>query len=131
MRRLAAAVLVVAVLVACGRGGGDGEEPGGEESGFRQAAVALCTARDQAGADVKAARTTFYDRSHDVLHDVARALDPVDRAASGRLLEAKQRVETGLDGSPSPADLVAHIQRLADVTRAGLAQLDVDVPACD
>ncbi len=130
MRRLVAAGLALALLVACGGGDGDGGDSGGETAGFREAAIALCAARDQAGADVMAARTTFYDRSHDALHDIARALDPVDRAASGRLLEAKQQVETGLDASPPPADLVADFQRLADVTRAGLAELDVDVPPC-
>ena len=129
MRRVGPALVALALLVACG-GDGDEDGDGAETDRFWDAAVAICTARDQAGADVKAARTTFYDRSHDALHDISRALDPVDRAASGRLLEAKQQVEAGLDASPPAADLVAGFQRLADVTRAGLAQLDVDVPPC-
>jgi hypothetical protein len=80
---------------------------------------------------VMAARTTFYDRSHDALHDIARDLDPVDRAAAGRLLEAKQQVEAGLDADPPPPGLAADLDRLAGVTRAGLALLDVDVPPCE
>ena len=128
MRRLAAAGVALILLAACG--GGDGGGDGAGTEGFREAAVALCTARDQARTDVMAARTTFYDRPHDALHDMARALDPVDRVASGRLLEAKQRVEAGLDADPPPPDLVAALQQLADVTRAGLARLDVDVPPC-
>lgn len=126
---MALALGLVLVLAACG-GDDDGAEPAAGDAASRDAATALCTARDQARTDVKKARTTFYDRSHDALHDIARDLDPVDRATSGRLLEAKQQVETGLDADPPPAGLVDDLQRLADVTRAGLARLDVDVPPC-
>lgn len=123
--------LAAVLLAACGGDDGDGDGPTARQSAvYQEAAVALCTARDQARTDVKTARTTFYDRSHDALHDISRDLDPVDRAASGRLLEAKQRVETGLDADPPPAGLVADLQQLADVTRTGLAQLSVDVPPC-
>ncbi|MFP5318118.1 MAG: hypothetical protein ACLGI2_07455 [Acidimicrobiia bacterium] len=134
MRRPAAVAAVgvaLALLAGCGDGDGDGD--GGSDQpagGYREAAAALCTARDQARADLNKARATFYDRSHDALHDISRDLDPVDRAASGRLLEAKQRVESALDADPPPAGLVADLQELADVTRAGLARLSVDVPPC-
>ena len=130
------AVAVLVLLAACD---GDGEaartiDAGGEEvpgSRLEDAAAGLCTARDQARGDVLQARTTFYDRSHDALHTIARALDRVDRTQAGLLLEAKQRVEADLmnTGTP-PATVAADLDRLAEVTRASLGDLSIGVPAC-
>ena len=131
-----AAALVIAVG-ACGDNESDQSsatiDAGGEAvavSALEDAANALCTARDQARTDVEAAETTFYDRSHDALHTMARALEPVDRAQAARLLEDKQRVEAAFAGDPSAAAMAHELDRLARVTRAGLAALAVSVPEC-
>ncbi len=138
----AAGVAGLALLGGCGgSGGGDGGASAPEPtlrtgdgsvpvSLLQGAAAGLCTARAQAGADVKAAATTFYDRSHDALHDLARALDASDRAASARVLEGKQRVESALErGAPGP-DVAAELGSLAEVTRQALARLGVDAAPC-
>lgn len=131
---MAAAVVAVALLASCGKAeGGRTVRVGGDEvsvARLERAATALCTARDQAKGDVKQANSTFYDRSHDDLHTLARALDPVDRAAAARLLEDKERVETDFrDGVPTP-QLVSDLDSLARSTRAGLAALSISVPSC-
>ncbi|MFN2504823.1 MAG: hypothetical protein ABR540_11480 [Acidimicrobiales bacterium] len=139
--RVAAAVFLGATLAlsGCGDDNGDQATPsptiavGGEAVAverLRDAAAALCTARDQARADVKQARDTFYDRSHDDLHTISRALDAVDRAQSARLLEDKQRVESDLERNAPGSELSADLDRLAGVTRSGLATLSVTVPPC-
>jgi hypothetical protein len=93
------------------------------------AEAGLCAARASAATDPVAARAAFYNRSHTSLHTVARALEDVDRAEAATLLEAKQKVESGLDNPPPtlPADL-AH---LADVYRAGLGRLAISAPPCE
>ena len=145
---LAALALVVgAVSSGCGQGGegGSGGE-GGAPGGARAASTAtvpglpaaqvddavegLCQAREEAGGDVNPARTTFYDRSHDPLHAIAGALEPVDRPLAGRLLEAKQAVEADLASPARAASLTADLDRLLEVTREALARLSVPSPPC-
>lgn len=77
---------------------------------FRAARDGVCSAAAGArGGDVTAARDTFFDRSHQPLHDLAAAAQRTDRAVAGRLLEAKAAVEAGLEDAKSslPADLDA------------------------
>jgi hypothetical protein len=85
----------------------------------------LCQAAEQPDA----ARRLFFDRSHEALHTVARALEDVDRAQAGELLQAKERVESEL--ADPPAGLVDDLRRLAGVYRAGLGRLAIDAPPCD
>jgi hypothetical protein len=79
---------------------------------------------------VKAARTTFYDRSHEPLHTIARALEPVDRPLAGRLFEAKEAVEADLSSPSRAPTLSRDLDRLLEVTRASLHRLSVDAPSC-
>ena len=128
-------VLALALLAGCGGGSNSTKtiRVGDEQvsaARLEAAAEALCTARDQAKADVKQADTTFYDRSHDALHTIARALDQVDRAAAAELLEDKERVETDLRADSPAPNLAADLDRLARSTRTGLAALSISVPAC-
>ncbi|MGH2767562.1 MAG: hypothetical protein ACRD0D_13870 [Acidimicrobiales bacterium] len=90
----------------------------------------LCLALEQAGADVRAARKTFFDRSHEALHIIARAVQRVDRPAAARVLEAKQAVEAKFEGGPGPADLQAALRRLLAAARAALGRLSVEHPTC-
>lgn len=130
MRAVVAFSLVVAVA-ACGGGDGDRSTPtvaGVPAAGMEDAVLGLCLTRDTAATDVQSARTSFYDRSHEPLHALAGALEPIDRPLVARLLEAKEAVEAGL-ASGSPA-LTADVERLLEVTRASLVRLSASSPAC-
>ena len=87
--------------------------------------VALC----EAAARPADARALFFDRSHDALHAGARDLEDVDRAQAAELLQAKERVESGLD-APRPT-LADDISRLADVYRTSLGRLAIEAPPCE
>ena len=133
----AVTVAVAAVLGACGDGSDEDAARSIDVDGERVAAAVLedavrglCEARDQARTDVKAAEATFYDHSHEPLHTLARALDPVDRAQAARLLEDKQRVEAGFESSRDAGDMAADLDRLARVTRQGLTTLGVGTREC-
>ncbi|HEX2048712.1 MAG TPA: hypothetical protein VHF27_13175 [Acidimicrobiales bacterium] len=115
LKVVAAALLVLAA--ACG--------DGGTTDPLVDAHVALC----QAAARPDQARQLFFDRSHDALHTVAADLEDVDRAQAAALLEAKQRVESGLD-APGPT-LPQDMARLAEVYRASLGRLAIEAPPCE
>jgi hypothetical protein len=83
----------------------------------------------EAATQLDMARALFFDRSHEALHTVARALEPVDRAQAATLLEAKQKVESEL--TTPPATLRDDLLRLADVYRTGLGRLAISAPPCE
>ncbi len=91
---------------------------------------ALCEAHEAAPRDPEQARTIFFDRAHDPLHDIAAAAQEVDRSSAARLLEAKQAVEADFERMLGP-DLASDLERLVAATRAGLMELSVSVPGCD
>ncbi len=130
-RGVTRAVCLVLAVMACG-GKGDGGTPstvaGLPAARADGAVLGLCQARATAATDVQSARTAFYDRSHEPLHALARAIEPVDRPLVARLLEAKEAVEAGL-GSGSPT-LTADLNRLLDATRTSLTRLSVSSPDC-
>ncbi len=76
----------------------------------------LCVARARA-TQPAAARTAFFDRAHQPIHELAAAAAREDRAAAARLLEAKQVVERDLAGDAS--GLAGDLDRL--LTTAGRA----------
>lgn len=90
----------------------------------------LCTARAEAPDRPRAAEARFFDRSHETLHVVARALEDVDRALAGRLLEAKQKVEADFSGLASGDRVADDLGRLVEVTGEGLDRLAVPTPPC-
>lgn len=95
-------MLVVLAAFACG-GGDDGPIRSGRFAGVHSE---VCAARASAAdGDLETAQATFDD-VHVGLHDLAAAAGEEDRAVAARLLEAKQRVEAGLDET-SLAGLVA------------------------
>jgi hypothetical protein len=95
-----------------------------EVSHLVDAHAGLCAA----AADPADARRIFFDRSHEALHTVARALDDVDRGEEAQLLEAKNKVESTLD--PPGPHLTDDLRRLADVYRASLGRLAISAPPC-
>jgi len=126
--RPAAAVLALALCAAaCSHSAGRTISVAGERvpvAGLVDAHAGLC----EAAAHTDRARQLFYDRSHQDLHTVARALEDVDRAQAGALLEAKQRVEGEIDAPPP--SLRDDLLRLADVYRTSLGRLAIDAPPC-
>lgn len=136
MRRRRWALLVgLAVVLAAGCGGqGHSTVTAADQAdtaaALRDAAAALCTAKDQAAGDPAAARRVFYDRAHDRLHELARLAERTDRPAAARLLEAKQRVEHDLDGPSPPARLAGDLDRLLTTTNAALAAISISPPPC-
>jgi len=118
---LISALTVLALAAAC-----DGHDDGASQ--WSSTVAGLCTAAEQAAAgDAGDARRTFLDESHDALHRLADEVTELDRALATGLLEAKERVEAGLEaGSPSlPADL----DGLVDATRAAVRITDDPVPS--
>lgn len=87
--------------------------------------AALC----EAAAAPDAARRLFFDRSHEPLHTVAKALEDVDRASAAQLLQAKEKVESALPNPP--AGLPDDLRRLAAVYRDSLGRLAITAPPCD
>ena len=130
-----AAVLLLVLAAACG-GSADGNPETITVAGDRVAAAslvdahaALCQASRSADTDPRSARTTFFDRAHDALHTVARGLEEISRGDAAELLEAKEKVESGLDARPPT--LAADMARLADVYRSALGRLAISAPPCD
>lgn len=144
LRRAATATATALLVLAVGCGGGStgGASPGAAGpstitvgtdrvpvAGLVGASAGLCQARDASTSNPAEARAAFYDRAHDAIHTVARALEPVDRAMAAQLLEAKEKVEAELDAKP-PAPVRDDLGRLADAYRAGLGRLAIAVPPC-
>ena len=57
---------------------------------LRGVVEALCEARDEGRREPEEARTTFFDRAHDSLPDLAAASGEDAPSSAARLLEAKQ-----------------------------------------
>jgi hypothetical protein len=133
---VAAAALTLAGAAGCGSGGKPvpvvvamaGETVAAGK--LLTIASGICDAARQAGGDVSAARQTFFGQSHDGIHLIARGLQDVDRDATARLLEAKQKVEADfLAPSPGP-QVAADLRALAAVTRSSLARFKVSADSC-
>ena len=112
---------IVAVAAAVGALTGDGSPPPPPpSSSFGPARDGVCQAAEAARTgDARRARAVFFDRSHQPLHELAAAAQERDRAATARLLEAKERVESGLD-KESPT-LAEDLDGLAVVTGRAMA----------
>ena len=128
MRRAALVALLVLAVSCNGRSTTDTITVDGQPVAVARlvdAHAALC----EAAAHPDQARTLFFDRSHESLHTVARALENVDRALAAQLLEAKQTVESALNaGRPVPPD---DLLRVAGIYRTGLGRLAITAPPCD
>lgn len=123
---------VLAGFVALAATAGDGSD---DETSPRSATAVhrgLCRALQAAEAgEHDEARTAFFDRSHDGLHDLAARAADIDRSLAADLLEAKQRVEASLDGDDEAPDLAGDLRSLAAVTASATARVDgADVKEC-
>ena len=128
-RRLLAIMVALAATAACGDGGGPDAAPATAGLPGAEVAEGLCQAAQRAG-DAEQAEKAFA-RVHTQLHVVARAVEAEDRAAAGRLLVAKQKVEDDLHRGAPAAELRPDLEALIAATADGLARLDVTVAPCD
>jgi len=101
---LAAMAVIVAVMAFSGADDGPTGESGA--GSFASARAAVCQSADAIRqGDARRARALFFDGAHEPLHELAAATQDRDRGAAARLLEAKERVETGLgDAGPTLAE---------------------------
>jgi hypothetical protein len=116
------------MVAACSEGGpplarAEGEQP-------QEALVALCEALAEVSRDPAAAAAIFYDRAHARLHDLARAVAKADRVGAARLLEAKQAVESDLDGATPRRALDKDLDMLIAATRRALEVTSGAAPRC-
>lgn len=111
---------IVAVAAAVSALTGDSSSQPPRSSSFGPARDGVCQAAEAARTgDARRARALFFDRSHQPLHELAAAAQERDRAATARLLEAKERVESGLE-KESPT-LAEDLDGLAVVTGRAMA----------
>lgn len=92
---------------------------------LRSATQGLCDAEALAReGQIDAARARFFDRSHEVLHELAALVTDRDAGASAALLRAKERLEAILQASltsatdPEGDEVAARIAELIDRLRA-------------
>ena len=115
------AALVGAGLLGLAMIGDDGSETRADEPGGRygRAYAGLCLTRSAArSGDVDAARDAFFDQVHQPLHELAAETGARDRAASARLLEAKEAVEAALN--QASATLASELDRLLATAGAAM-----------
>jgi hypothetical protein len=128
LRTVGAVVALALVTAACG-GNGERVIPiAGERvpvARLVDAHAALC----EAVARPAEARALFFDRAHESLHTVARALELIERDQAAALLVAKEKVEAELGGGAG--DLPQDLSTLADVYRTSLRRLAIAAPPCD
>ena len=112
----AALLAIAAVMTANLIGEDDRKVPA---SPFAAVYADVCAAASSADAgEREAAERHFVDEAHAPLHDLAAAAGTRDRAAAGRLLEAKQRVEAAVENDAPDlqlASLVSTTRRAIEV----------------
>jgi hypothetical protein len=136
-RQAMVGALTAAVALAVGgcgaRAGGPAGAPAADLTPADQrlvsAVTALCDARRQAATTVPTARTTFYDRAHDAMHELARRTETADRPAASQLLEAKNAVEQDFLHPRTWARLGGDLAGLDQAARAALGAIGVAAPA--
>jgi hypothetical protein len=126
-RVLLAGLALTVPLAACDDGSS------APASRWARAVAGLCaSAGDVRAGDVDDARDTFFDQSHDDLHELADEVADDDRVAAADLLEAKEAVEADFAGSAPSDTLADDLDVLVDATRAAIRVTGDPVPAgCD
>ncbi|MDP9440883.1 MAG: hypothetical protein M3P34_01605 [Actinomycetota bacterium] len=112
--------LVGCLVVAVAGGPGCFGDGGGDSaSGFTPVHEGVCAALEAARSGDQAGAQRGFADAHGGLHDLAAAVEEKDRAATARLLEAKQRVEAALR-SPGSAPPAAELEALSGAVRGAI-----------
>ena len=116
-RRVAGTLIAAFALGACA----DGADVGGAQARAEAVQGGICEAAESAPRDTGDAQDAF-DRVHTDLHLLAAETEERDRAATARLLQAKQQVEAdlrdGVDGDRLAIHLDALGVQLAEAVQA-------------
>ncbi len=124
-----AVILFAAAGCQDGGAGGDGTREA-SQARFQRTVAALCTSAEQAQESRAAAKRTFEDRAHGPLHELAAAVEVVDRAAAAELLRAKNLVEIDFAGSTGGRVLERELLDLLDASAQALTALRIEIPGC-
>ncbi|MBA3652589.1 MAG: hypothetical protein H0W70_00165 [Actinobacteria bacterium] len=121
-------MIAVAALAACGHARADPANSGP----YGAAYAGICNAISAAKADnAGRARTIFFNVSHQRIHELAAATEPVERGIAARLLEAKQRVEAEFLAAKPNTTLRADLVRLGvAMAKAMTVTAHVHPPTC-
>ena len=115
-------VCACVTLVACD-GGGTGSDPLVDDLSDLCGAVAD-------GVELSEQESSFFDRAHDAVHELATRATDSDPGVGGRLLEAKQKIEAEFTehfDDPLPA---RSFDRLIDATNDALTEVDLENVSC-
>lgn len=124
-RRLLHILVLACALIGAACGDRSSSRAGRYDDLYR----GLCETR-QAASDPDAATNVFFDKAHQRVHELASDTARTHRQDAGRLLEAKQAVETDLqrNGEELPTDL----DTLLAATRRAIAATGARTPPpCD
>jgi len=131
MRHAGTITLMAVAMLLAGACAGPGRGSTPLPAELATALDGLCRAEDLARAgDLLAARTTFEDRTHGYLHELAAGAEGEARAEVGRLLEAKNRVESAFQTQANPSDVAARLNTLESATRDVAAAVGTPAPEC-
>ena len=129
-RALSSAILVAALLSACGGGGEAGDA---RDADFRSAMDGLCQAETYVSQqEYRAASDVFQGEAHEYLHQLAAELQEKHPAVAGSILEAKEQVETSFR-DPSfygPEEIVRRIGELRAALARGGEVLGLEGAGC-
>jgi hypothetical protein len=122
--------VAVIATVAAGCGGSAAPDGAPPSDTYRVLRAGLCATLDHAeDREPGLASRAFYGRTHQGVHDLADATIEMDRVATARLLEAKQRVKASLERHDR--DLPRDLRELIAATNAALGALGHPRLTCD
>ena len=126
------ALMAVVVLLAGACAGPSRGSTTSAPAELTSALDGLCRAEDLArGGDLFGARATFEDRVHGYLHELAADAQGRAPAEVGRLLEAKNVVESAFrTPGRTPDEVAARLATLEAATREVAEDLGTPAPRC-
>lgn len=88
----------------------------------------ICAAID--APDISDAETIFDDRVHQLTHDLVADLEDEHRAVAGKILVAKNQVESDLSEEVQFSELKEDLKVLYGAVQEGLVALELEVAEC-
>lgn len=94
----------------------------------QRAVESLCQLQDRGIAEGET--VAAFGVAHDSLHEIAAAVETLDRSSAARLLEAKSVVEVALEAGDRTSGFVRSVRVLEDRTIEGLTILGISIRGC-